>query len=338
VHEFKKILVIRFSSLGDVILTTPLLKTLRNKFPQSEIHYCVYTSYSDILKYNPNIDRIIAIEDKPGFRKLRALKKEIIQNRYVLILDAHNNLRTFYLKLFMPGRVESFKKYSLRKFLLVKFKINLMRHLPQISQRYLSMPDGDGTYKVPEIFTDEQSKASAEKILRGLEIKAGTKLIGVIPSARHFTKTYPPEYYSELLNKFDSNKFSFVLAGKGADRKQIDIIKQSTGSNVYDLCDRLNLLELAELMRRCQLVITGDTGPMHIAEALDIPLALIAGSSVREFGFFPSSENSIVIENEGLKCRPCTHIGRDSCPLGHFKCMRELTPEKLYKKILEMPN
>jgi ADP-heptose:LPS heptosyltransferase len=88
-------------------------------------------------------------------------------------------------------------------------------------------------------------------------------------------------------------------------------------------------------MKISRLVISGDTGPMHIAEALNAPLIVIMGSSVREFGFYPSSEKSVVIENAGLSCRPCSHIGKEKCPKGHFKCMLEIKPEAVYNKIKE---
>jgi lipopolysaccharide heptosyltransferase II len=331
-----KILVLRFSSLGDVILTTTLLTALKRKFPDSQLHYCVKSSYSEILKFNPKINQLITVDDDLTFEKLKALRKNLAGNAYDLIVDAHNNLRTFYLKLFLrrKSKVVSVKKYSVRKFLLVKFKINLLKELPPIAMRLKRICDINNdkadTRAIPEIYTDEQSKVNAEKVLQGLKLSNDTSLICVIPSTRHFTKTYPSEYFAELVNKFDKNKFAVLLTGKGKDSRNIDIIKKNTGSNVYDLCDKLSLLDLAEVMKKCKLVISGDTGPMHIAEALNIPLVTIAGSSVSEFGFFPVSENSRVIENEGLKCRPCTHIGRDECPLGHFKCMRELKPEMLY--------
>ena len=334
-RETKKILVIRFSSLGDVILTAPLLKALQKTFPGSQIDYCVKSSYADVLRFNPNINQLIIVDDGLSFSKLKELRNVLSVNSYDLIIDAHNNLRTFYIKMFLSwkSKVISVKKHSIRKFLLVKFKINLMKKEPPIIKRYLSVLKKEGlkdTYELPEIFTDEKSVASAEQILKDIELPRDSALICIIPSAKHFTKTYPPEYFVELINKFDRSRFSFLLAGKDNDKKNIDMIKKSTGSNVYDLCDKLSLLQLTEVIRKCKLVIACDTGPMHIAEALNIPLITIAGSSVKEFGFFPVSENSEVIENEGLKCRPCSHIGRDECPLGHFKCMREIKPELIY--------
>jgi lipopolysaccharide heptosyltransferase II len=337
VPEYKRILVIRLSSLGDIILTTPFLKVLREKFPNAQTDYLTKSEYADIIKYNPNIHKVIEVDNIINFKGLRELKKQLQANSYDLIADLHNNLRTFYLRLFFGGGVKflKFKKYSLRKFLLVKFKINLLRNFPAIAQRYiLTLNKLLGIESLnlnhpPEIFTSAEEVKKAGSTLNGLTIPAGTKLICIVPGAKHFTKTYPAEYYAELINKFDNTKYSFLLVGRGNDKKNIDSIISSTGANVYDLCDKLSLLELTELMKKCDLVISGDTGPMHIAEAAGAALIMLAGSSVREFGFYPQTKNSSVIENNGLKCRPCSHIGRPSCPQGHFKCTREIKSEKI---------
>jgi len=332
-----KILVIRFSSLGDVILTTPLLKTLKLKYPDAKIDYCTKAEYSDVLKFNPNINTLFPVEDKLDFNGLKNLKKLIKNNSYDLIVDAHNNLRTFYLLLFSGTKILKFKKYSLRKFLLVNFKINLMKKLPPISERYIQtlnkMRDkrADKYNIIPEIYTDENSRQKADSMFKELNIPADSKLICIIPGTKHFTKTYPAEYFAELINQFDTS-YRFLLVGKGNDKINIDIIKSKTSNKVFDLYDKLSVLELAEVMKRCSLVISGDTGPMHIAESLNIPLIMIAGSSVKEFGFYPQSKNSVVIENEGLRCRPCSHIGRSECPLKHFKCMREIFPSSIFAK------
>jgi heptosyltransferase-2 len=211
-----------------------------------------------------------------------------------------------------------------------------MKDLPSITRRYCEIlkPLGvNTTGELPEFFPDEPSKQNVNNLFKELNLPNDKKIICIIPSSKHFTKTYPAEYYSALINKFDSAKYSFVLIGKGIDKSNIDKIKSKTGSNVYDLCDKLNVLEAAELMKRCWLIISCDTGPMHIAEAVNAPLIILAGSSVREFGFYPQNKNSIVLENNNLKCRPCSHIGRSSCPKGHFKCMRDIKPEQIFERV-----
>ena len=338
--EYKRILVIRLSSLGDVILTTPFLKVLRKKFPDVQIDYCTKSEYKEIIASNPNINNIIEVDNNLDFAGLKPLRKKLQSNSYDLVFDLHNNLRTFYLKLFLRfnKKVYVFKKYSIRKFLLVKFKINLMKDSPPITERYLSTLNELKLINLsqndlqPEIYTNPEAEKKAGEILNELHLPGRKKLVCIVPRTKHFTKTYPAEYYIELIKKLGED-YCFLLVGKGKDKKIIDIIKSGTDKNVYDLCDKLSLLELTALMKKCSLVISGDTGPMHIAETVGVPLIMIAGSSVKEFGFYPQSDNSSVLENEGLSCRPCSHIGRESCPKVHFKCMREILPDAIYYKI-----
>ena len=328
--------------MGDIILTTPLLKILKKNFPHAEIHYCTRSSYADLLRFNPNITKLIQVNDDISFNKLKELRKKLSAEKYDLIIDLHKSLRTFYLSLFLRFRTKiiKFRKYSVRKFLLVKFKLNLMKDLPPIMRRYVDTLTkvGIDTVKIDkdlfrtEIFTDDPSKERVKIILEKKKVPEGKKIICIAPSSKHFTKTYPADYYTELIKKFDKEKYCIVMIGKGEDNKNIEEVLTKTNSNVFNLCDELNLLELAELMKRTALVISGDTGPMHIAEAMQIPLVVIAGSSVREFGFYPQSERAEVLENNGLTCRPCSHIGRDKCPKGHFKCMKDITPEMVFEK------
>ncbi len=343
--KYKRILIIRFSSLGDIILTTPLTKILSENFPDAQIDYCTKEEYKDVLKFNPAINKIISVGIDFDFKRLKLLKDTLIANKYDLVIDCHNSLRTFYLRQFLRFRskVLKFKKYSLRKFLLVKFKINLMKNLPRVSERYCNIiipflpapiSSGRGVSAgrevLPEIFTDENAKDKIDNIFRELNINSSDKIIVIAPSSKHFTKTYPAELYTELINKFDVN-IKIILVGKGNDVIPVQKIMENVKGNVYNLSNRLSIVELAELIKRCSIFISGDTGPMHIAESMDIPIIMLAGSSVIEFGFYPGSGDAIVIENNNLSCRPCSHIGRNSCPKGHFKCMKEITPDMIFE-------
>lgn len=336
--NFRKILIIRFSSLGDIILTTPLLKILREKFPEAQIDYITKQNYSEVLINNPNIDSIIAVSNELPFPELKEIKKNIRKVKYDLVIDLHNNLRTFYLRniLRLSGsKILKFNKYSFRKKLLVWFKINLMKKLNPIINRYILtlkklFPVNEYLNQhLPEIFIDNKSKNKVDNVLSAEYIDTNKQLICIVPSSKHFTKTYPPELYEELIDLFEPAKYNFILVGEGESIHNIDVIKTGIEKNIFNLYDKFNIVELAELMGRCAFVISGDTGPMHIAEAMNVPIIMMAGSSVREFGFYPQNKNAVVLEVNHLKCRPCTHIGRSECPLGHFKCMREITPGQI---------
>lgn len=331
---YKKILVIRFSSLGDVILTTPLLKRLKRKYPESEIHFLTKKSFADVLRHDRNISKIIETEDNIPFNKLKSLKKEIKAGQFDITLDVHNNLRTFYLRLFLNGEKKVLKKYSFRKFLLVKFKINLMKNLPPVAERYCELIPVENAGQLPEIFIDETDVKKIKELITENN-PAKKKIICISPASHHFTKTYPAEYYTELIKKLGEN-YLFFLTGKGKDISIINEIKSKTGRNVINLCDKLSLNELSEMINQSDLFISGDTGPMHIAEAKNKKMITIAGSSVKEFGFYPQNTNAVLIENNLLKCRPCSHIGRQNCPKVHFKCMRDITPESIYSHALKL--
>jgi heptosyltransferase-2 len=312
---------------------------LREKFPDAQIDYLTKELYSEVLINNPTLSNLIIQYSNQTTAQYFELRTKLINNKYDLVIDLHNNFRTFQVRenLRLRGsKVLIFKKYSVKKKLLVWFKINKMKDLQPIKDRYIQtlsklFPVNEYLNKyLPEIYTDEVSKQNVNKILTELGINKEKDLIGIIPVSKHFTKNYPLELYAELINKYDKEKYNFILAGKGNGSENFDIIKANTGSNVFDFYDKLTVLELAELMKHCSQIITGDTGPMHIAEALNIPIKMPAGSSVKEFGFYPQNKNAIVFEVNHLKCRPCSHIGRSECPLGHFKCMREITPEQLH--------
>jgi heptosyltransferase-2 len=348
-----KILIIRFSSLGDIILTFPALNLLRKNYPDSQIDYLTKLEYKSILINNPDINNVITVPDDVNFKQLRETKTQLRLNRYDVVVDFHNNLRSFYIRLFFNGKKLVFKKYSFRKFLLVRFKINLMKALPPIGERYcdtlsplltakpqawrgVSRHEVSGRGVLTELNTDLLPKQNIDKLFIEIKIQPDKKIICIAPSSKHFTKTYPAELYVKIINSLNKEKYNVLLVGKDDDEKNIKHIISLTGTNVFNLCNRLNLLELTEVINRSTLFISGDTGPMHIAESLNKPIIMLAGSSVKEFGFYPHSENATVFEAEGLSCRPCSHIGRSSCPKGHLKCMKEIPAESILQNAVKL--
>jgi len=339
-EQVRRILIIRFSSMGDVILTTPLIDLVHKTFPLARIDFCTKERFTYLVKSNPKIHKVIKAKNLLNYDALKDLRMLIKMSSYNMIIDAQNNLKSTYLKYFQDAKVLTFNKHSLKKFLLVNFKINLLKNEPPISVRYRQIIRKFTTAEdlnekiLPELFTDPVSERSIDKMLETLEIKPGTKLICIPAVSGHFTKTYPAEYYADVINGYSDNNTVFFLTGRSADSGNIQKIKDLTKvKRVYDLCDRLEIEDMISLVKRCSLMICGDTGPMHIAEALNVPVIMAAGSSVREFGFYPQNEKAVVLENNSLKCRPCSHYGKAKCPKRHFKCMMELTPEKVINNI-----
>lgn len=318
-EQLKRILIIRLSSLGDILLTTPLLRTLKKNYPHLEIDFLLKDEYYDLMKSNPHLNNILLYSNvEENFQNINS------SNNYDLIIDLQNNFRSRKVISRLNSKTLRFKKYSLRKFLLVSTKINLMKNLPSIPERYAETIgiklDNDGL----EIISNKMPS----KKISGLN-----RLIGICPGAKHFTKRYPIEYQIELSRLLIRDNFNVVLFGGKIDE---NICKEISSSvpKVINLQNDNDILQTVSDMQMCDIIICNDSGLMHVASSLNKKLIAIFGSTVREFGFMPyKCKDSIVIENNNLSCRPCSHIGKSYCPKSHFKCMKELKPEIVFNQI-----
>lgn len=322
----RKIFIVRLSSLGDVLLTTPLIRSLKKENPETEIHYLVREEYKDALINNPNISYLITLKRDEAESQI---KTALSQNKYDFVIDFQNNLRSRSLSSRLSCPKVRFKKLSLQKFLLVKLKLNLMNNARPIPERYAESVNGleldNGGL---DLFTNNQPADSVKRL---------PNLIGFCPGSRHFTKMWPKEYYIELGEKLIANGFNIVLFG-GKEDRQICHEISSNLSKCINLCNENDILQTAADMKMCKAIICNDSGLMHTACAVQIPVVAIFGSTVKEFGFAPYKCNNLILENKSLTCRPCSHIGRSSCPKNHFKCMKELTPQLVYNNLLDFLN
>ncbi len=305
--EIRKILIVRFSSLGDIILTFPLLKKLRRELPGAEIHFLTGDKYAETLKLNPVIDKVIL----HGI-SLSETRKRIRDENYDVILDLHKNPKSIYTCFMNSKRVFRVKKENLKKLMIVKFKINLFREVIPVYKKYINCAESVLSKSDLDFERDELifSKGS---IFEG-------DYIVISPSSRHFTKTYPSEKFIEFINRYPDRKF--VLSGDNSERdKEICGYISGQCANTVNMCGKLNISALANVLYYSAQIICNDSAVLHLSEALGKNVMAVFGCTVKEFGFFPQLKQSEAIENKGLKCRPCTHIGRPSCPEKHFRCM-----------------
>ncbi|MBS1514471.1 MAG: glycosyltransferase family 9 protein [Bacteroidetes bacterium] len=309
-----KILIIRFSSLGDIILSFPLINALKKEYPKAEIHFLTKSVYKGILELNPKISKIIEFNNEP----LSIVREKIVKEGYDLVLDIHKKFRSILLTKFSGLNVRRYKKDTFKKFLLVKFKINLFKTVIPVYLKYIKSAGKN--------FSEKYFTFSASELTFPKEKNHNFNYVVAAPSSRHFTKTFPKEKFAGVLN---SLKVKAILIGDNSAR-DLEIcthIEKETGA--VNLCGKLSFQELANLLHHSELVLTNDSAIMHFAEALGKKVCVFFGSTVKEFGFFPQLSTSKVYENKDLKCRPCTHIGLSSCPKGHFKCMNELKIENI---------
>lgn len=320
-NAVNKILIIRLSSLGDILLTSPLVRTLKEKYPRAELHFLLKKQYAGTYERNPHLSKLLYYEDTKEFTE--SLRKE----NYNLVIDLHGVLRSRKLTASLGRPSVRLKKNSIKKFLLVKFKINLLKDAAPIPERYAETLPGfklDG--KGLEIFPDANVKSS---------LPADGKYICFCPGSRHFTKMWPVEYYIELGKNLTAAGYTVVLIGGESDKEVcVNIARETAGS--IDLSGADDLSRMAADMKMCLAAVCNDSGLMHLACALKIPTLAFFGSTVKEFGFAPYKNKSIVLEDNTLKCRPCSHIGRSECPLGHFRCMRNLPPTLAQSEIMKL--
>ena len=305
-----KILVVRFSSIGDIVLTTPVVRMLKTQL-NTEVHFLTKTSYVSLFKNNPYVDSVFQI-DKSINEVISDLKKE----NYDYVIDLHSNLRTQILKLKLGVTAKSFNKLNWEKFLLTNFKTNILPDV-HIVDRYLDTVKFLGITndnKGLDFFLSEADKVDLTETPKDY--------IAFVIGGQHATKILPNEKIISIIKKV--NKPVLLIGGPEDAHRGEDIAKAC--NKVVNTCGKYSILHSASLVQQATMVITHDTGMMHIAAAFNKKIYSVWGNTVPEFGMYPylESEQSKRIEVKGLNCRPCSKIGYDKCPKGHFKCMQEI--------------
>lgn len=306
-----------------------------------QIDFVTKKEYSGLVRHNPHLNFTFEFDATLGFSSLVHLKEKIRREQYDLILDIHGSLRSRYLRTGSRARkIMTINKRIAERTVLVKFKKNMYRGIVPVADRYIEPlrifgveNDGEG----PELFIPDEVQHGVSGTMAALQLNRYERVIGFCPSARHETKRWPHERFAEvgsrLAKEYDAK---ILIFGSSADTSKCDAIARTINSTsdrerATDVSGKLSLLESAAAMEFCDIVVTNDSGLMHIASAMKKKIVAIFGSTVREFGFFPSGRDSIVLERLGLPCRPCSHIGRSTCPEGHFKCMNDIPVEEVVR-------
>jgi len=321
-ENVNELLIVRLSSLGDILLTTPLIRSIKQKHPAVKIDFVLREEYQDLLKLNPHVENVFLYPSNK--KKIKLLKENICNNNYDLILDLQNNIRSSGLLRCYGNSVVGFKKKHFDKFLLVNFKINRLKDSMHVPKRYAStLKNFELDEKGPELITDKPANSAILNI---------DNMIGICPGSKHFTKMWPEENYIQLGKLLERNGYTVVLFG-GQDDKQICRKIVSNLASAINLSNDNDILQTAADMKMCEAIYCNDSGLMHTATAVSVPVIAFFGSTVREFGFAPYNSKNIILENNSLSCRPCTHIGRSSCPKKHFKCMKEISAELTFTQL-----
>lgn len=315
-----KILIIRFSSIGDIVLTTPVVRCLKQQLDGDiEIHYLTKNQYKGILTSNPHVAKVFGID-----KSTNEIINELVDEHYDYVIDLHKNLRSKRVTKKLKALSFTFDKLNYQKWLITTFKVDKLPRV-HIVERYLAATkilgienDGLGL----EYFIPEQNVVN----LKSLPETHQHGYVSFAIGAQHNTKRLPVEKMISILKELN---LPVVLLGGKEDIADAEIIQQSVGEKVYIGCGKYNLNQSASLVKQSKVLLTHDTGLMHIGAALGVNIVSVWGNTIPEFGMYPyfpaHPEKYVIIENKELNCRPCSKIGYDKCPKKHFKCMNELS-------------
>ena len=314
-----KILVIRFSSMGDIIYTTPVVRCLKKQLPGAEVHFLTKPAFRYIYDNNPYVDQLLLLQST-----LSATIEEIKANRYDYIIDLHNNLRTTLIKLRTGVKSSTYNKQSIRKWLSLKFKLKLVPPV-HLVERYLKTVKFLGVKNDGEPI-DYYIKAE-HSVNNLLPPTHQNGYIAFIIGATHFTKRMPNEKIISICRQL---KQPVVLLGGNDVKLNGEVINDAIGDQVYNACGITSLDESVFLVSKASCVIGFDTGLTHIAEAFKVPIVSIWGGTVPELlGVQPYKVPKVLVAGIELDCRPCSKFGLEKCPLGHFNCMHQMPEDEI---------
>ncbi len=311
-----KILVVRFSSIGDIVLTTPVIRALKNQIEEVEIHYLTKSNFLPLLDGNPHLTKIYAIE-----KGIDEVLSDLQSENYDYLIDLHHNLRTLKLKFKLGVKHFSFPKLNIKKWLLVRLKINRLPNV-HIVERYFKAVEkldvkNDG---LPgELFINPSDRVN---VLNAFQIENNT-FVAVALGAQYKTKQIPNTILKNILEEID---LPIVLLGGSEDlEKGKALVELLPGKQIFNTCGQYSLIQSASIVIQSEVLLTGDTGLMHIAACFDLKIVSVWGNTIPELGMYPylpaKKEQFGIHEIKHLSCRPCSKIGFQKCPKGHFNCM-----------------
>ena len=323
------VLVVRFSSIGDVLLITPLLRAIRRRHPDARITVLTKGAYTPLIDDNPNVDEVIALE--PG-DSLPALATRIRAAGYTHLLDLHDNLRSRVLRALAPGPWRSYPMYRAARALLIHAKRDRYPVHRPVAERYFAAargldvhPDGEP----PEFSIGPTAMAAADAWLDETGHSNTRPLVALAPGAAHATKRWPTEHWRALAGRIVEAGTDIVVVGGVGDRAVADQVVAELGDRSRSAAGLFGLQSTGALLRRAKALVSGDTGVMHMATGVGTPVVALFGPTVEAFGFFPYTRRAEVVQLD-LPCRPCSSHGGPVCPLGHHHCLELVEPEVVY--------
>ena len=329
----KKILIIRFSSIGDIVLSTSFLSTIKAQFPNSEVHFLTLDRFSSILENQPNVDRLIVLNSKSGYKDLLGLNNIIKKSNYDKIFDLHSSIRSLTITLGLNDIVSRIKKPRLFRFLLFQFHVNLFpKNFSAIHMYHQCLDTNlESDYPSTHLVVTSLEKKIAKKMLK--EYGVNGQFIALVPGAAWERKQWSVEKYCEVINMItSSSKMNLVMFG--SEKDEINDRIANLNVEVTNMSGKTNLRQAMSLLSLSKVVFGSDTGLLHIAEALGIPVNMILGPTSQETGGGVNLKSSKNIEVD-IWCRPCSQNGQKHCYRSKQYCMENISAEKVVSTLMK---
>jgi heptosyltransferase-2 len=315
------ILLIRFSSLGDLVLLSALVEGIAISYPGHELHLATKEQYRELFESNGKITKIHALPRGAGIVELLRLRHRLASERFEIIIDAHNVIRSNFLyRTLKAGRKVQLGKDQVRKLSLIRAGKDLYRNTISMKDRYLNLIAALGD-EIPDVSTRLDPPPEAEAVADALFEEnglTGRRVVALAPGARWETKRWPAAKFSELA---DNLGCGVLVLGAASDKEACRTAASTAGS--VNACGRLSLMETAAALKRASVLVTNDSAPLHIAEAVGTPVVALFGPTVRQFGYYPLLDESTVLEKD-LECRPCSRNGARTCHIESRDCLEKI--------------
>jgi len=325
------VLVVRMSAIGDVILTTPVISALAQRFPGARIDFFTKRSHADLVRHHPAITEVIEFDPADGLSGLLRAAMDIRRRGYGLVVDLHRNPRSIITRWAGGAYMRRvYRKRTLERLLLKHLRWNLLAGAPAVADRYFTAVEDFGISRngrSPELYIDRDCEQKAAAVLESRGINKGSGFVALAPGASYETKRWSAESFARAAVELGGEGASVVILGGRGDKVAAGVTAREVsrlGGKAVDLAGELALLQSAAVIACSRILLTNDSGLMHMADALGTPVVAVFGPTARELGFYPLGASARVAEVSGLECRPCTLHGDHACPLGHHRCMTEL--------------
>jgi lipopolysaccharide heptosyltransferase II len=329
------ILIVRFSSIGDIILTTPVIRAIRARHPAARITFVVREDFADLIRHNPRIDTLIPW---PHRAPLGALARQLRSEQWTHRLDLHGSWRSWQLRAMVGGSWTGYPKHRVRRSLLIASRRRLGGDLGPIVERYAEAARELGITldeRPAEVFISVDAEQAASRFLEQRGLGRTRRLLALVPGAAHFTKRWPPEHWAALVDRLVPSTDLVILGGRQEEALGRSLAERG-GQAVASAAGEFSLLGSAALLRKSAAVVAGDTGMMHLATAVGTPTIALYGPGVEQFGFYPWRGAARVLERD-LYCRPCSAHGSARCPQGHHRCLTEIAPAEVFEALERPP-